>query len=96
MVNYVAKINGRVVQAFDKKLKMPEKEKKRTKISYPEHKKWKSEVLERDGNKCQICDGIKDLDVYHIYNIDDFPQLALDPDYGITLCPKHRRSLKKR
>ena len=48
-------------------------------------------VIERDNHTCQEC--YKDetevlLEVHHIENVIDYPELIMDVDNGITLCQK--------
>lgn len=54
-----------------------------------EYKEWRSCVLERDNYTCQCC-GEKNtyLEVHHIYNYSDYPDLRTDINNGITLCYK--------
>jgi len=56
-------------------------------------KKWsqvRSEILKRDGYKCQKCGSTKNLQVHHIVRVVDGGES--DPDNLITLCEKcHRK-----
>ena len=55
----------------------------------PEYKEWRRKVFKRDNWTCQDC-GYKGkfINAHHIKNIDDYPELALDVDNGLTLCDK--------
>ena len=54
-------------------------------------KQWRKEVLERDGNICQICDKI--LQHPHIHHIipKQVKELRYDIMNGITLCYNHHK-----
>lgn len=75
--------------SIKEKAKKTREGKKITSINFEDYKKWREAVLEKDGNKCQLCDERKDLETIRLYPIDKFPHLALDPEYGVTLCKKH-------
>ncbi|HVM62574.1 MAG TPA: HNH endonuclease [Verrucomicrobiae bacterium] len=47
---------------------------------------WKNEVLERDDYTCQNCGAQTCLDAAHIQSRGSHPELAHDPNNGITLC----------
>lgn len=52
-----------------------------------EARQWRSDVLERDNNTCQICyQHGGDLNAHHIRRWIDYPELRYDIDNGITLC----------
>lgn len=52
-----------------------------------EYRKWRKKVLERDKYTCQICKTKgKKLQVDHIKEFSNFPELRLDADNGRTLC----------
>ena len=63
------------------------------------YRRWRLAVLDRDDRTCRgcgRCDGV--MHVHHIRPFADNPELRLDVDNGITLCPKchswvHRRAL---
>jgi len=60
----------------------------------PAYAKFKKEVKDRDGRKCQwpACESTKALEVHHIRKWSDFPSLRFDMSNGITLCKKcHKR-----
>lgn len=53
-----------------------------------QYRKWKKDVLFRDGYKCTRCGNDKNLEVHHVYPIRLFPEKAFDLDNGVTLCKK--------
>lgn len=57
----------------------------------PEYKEWRTKNLSRDNFKCKInnqdCKG--SLQVHHILNWMDYPELRYDINNGITLCHTH-------
>jgi hypothetical protein len=71
--------------------------KDRTKLKISEGRKthknncWRKKCKERDNNKCKInnnnCNG--KLEVHHILNWIDYPELRYDINNGITLCHFH-------
>ena len=56
--------------------------------SDPLYSKWRKEVYQRDGYKCQLCESKFRLEAHHIRRWSDFPQLRFDPNNGVTLCRK--------
>lgn len=69
---------------------------KKTKRQYEmfsiEYKQWRSKVFERDNWTCQTCgkrsksgEGII-LNAHHIKKWNDYPELRLDINNGVTLC----------
>lgn len=52
-----------------------------------EYREWRKAVLKRDNLTCQCCgkQGGR-LNVHHIKNYSDYPELRTDVDNGITLC----------
>ena len=71
--------------------------KDRSKLTVRESRKsqtyndWRKSVLNRDKWKCQMhnenCGGI--LEVHHILNFKEYPELRYDINNGITLCHSH-------
>jgi hypothetical protein len=60
-------------------------------------KQWSQRVKERDDYKCQICGNVSKpfLEAHHIKHRDEYPELQLEIENGITLCvrchaDKHR------
>jgi hypothetical protein len=47
--------------------------------------KWSKKVRGRD-KKCAICNSTKRLQAHHLNNKAEFPEQALDPNNGVTLC----------
>lgn len=54
----------------------------------PEYRKWRNDVLFRDGYKCAVCGSKDNLEAHHIKPVAQFPELALDINNGTTLCLK--------
>ena len=52
----------------------------------PHYKKFRQEVLKRDGRKCKMCDSRKKLQVHHIRRWANAALMRYDPSNGITLC----------
>jgi len=62
-------------------------EERQLKRNYPEYKRWRSEVLLRDGFQCIKCgDSDDNLHAHHIYNYSSHPKLRTDVSNGVTLC----------
>lgn len=61
-----------------------------TKRNYdePAYRKWRSDVFNRDGKKCQMpgCNKTKYLNAHHIIKWSSASTLRFDVDNGITLC----------
>lgn len=55
-------------------------------------KKKRREIKLLYGNKCQLCNSSKNLQVHHIISIDVLPELRLDNNNLILLC-SHCHSL---
>ena len=51
-----------------------------------ESRLWTETVKKRDGGKCRICGSTSKLHTHHIKMKSKYPELALDPDNGVTLC----------
>lgn len=51
-----------------------------------EYKRWRRQVLNRDGNKCVWCSSRKRLEVDHIKAFILFPELQCKIENGRTLC----------
>lgn len=55
-----------------------------------DYRRWKSEVIARDGAACRICrktaqDGVK-LIAHHVLEVNSNPEARLLPANGMTLC----------
>ena len=55
----------------------------------PEYRKYRKDVLEKDGYKCVICGSSVSPEIHHIYPFASYPSYRLDARYGITLCKEH-------
>lgn len=51
---------------------------------------WSKQIKARDG-KCMVCGSKHELEAHHIYPKIQYPEKALDIEYGITLCSKCHR-----
>lgn len=51
----------------------------------PEYQAWVKTIQNRD-KVCQICGGIKHLEVHHLYGYADYPELRIDLGNGVVLC----------
>lgn len=49
-------------------------------------KEWRDKVLGRDGYICQKCGARENLVAHHIGPRDEYPNLKLDINNGVTLC----------
>ncbi len=59
-----------------------------------EYQQWKRQVKQRDENACRVC-GVKlNLHIHHIRPLDTYPDFAIEPDNGITLCGNHHTALR--
>lgn len=47
---------------------------------------WKKTILTKDNFSCKACGSISFLEIHHINNFSEFPELRLAIDNGITLC----------
>lgn len=68
-------------------------------INYP-YRKWRENVLERDGYKCVKCGSTDNLEAHHIKPFAVYPELRLEINNGVTLCHSchmelHREERKK-
>lgn len=57
---------------------------------------WKRAVKARDGDRCGVCGGRKDLHLHHIVPRAERPDLAADVDNGVTLCARHHAAAHRR
>lgn len=53
--------------------------------SSSEYEDWRDSVIERDG-VCQCCGGHKYLEAHHIFSWEDYPDMRINIDNGVTLC----------
>jgi transposase len=61
-----------------------------------EYKLWVEAILKRDNYTCQKCGKRgKKLEVHHIFNWADYPELRYAIDNGITLCRECHREFHK-
>ena len=63
---------------------------------------WRKKIYERDNYTCQMCNNKSSannsviLNAHHIKTFNDFPELILDINNGITLCEKcHKKTYEK-
>lgn len=49
---------------------------------------WSKMIRKRDNHECQICGSKDQLRVHHLLHKQFFPDLAFNPNNGITLCNK--------
>ena len=59
-----------------------------------EYKQWQRMVKKRDGNACRVCGVNLNLHTHHIKPLDTYPDFAIEPDNGITLCGNHHTALR--
>ena len=59
------------------------------------NKQWKKTILERDLHKCKQCASTYRLQVHHVKNWEEFPELRFDINNGITLCISCHMKLHK-
>lgn len=55
---------------------------------YPQLRKWRADVLKRDGFKCIKCGSAKNLHAHHVNSWKDYPDERFDLSNGQTLCRK--------
>ena len=65
-------------------------------LSY-KYRKWREDVLERDGYVCRVC-GAKEsvMNVHHILPFSKYPDVRYDVTNGLTLCPGCHKSLHRK
>lgn len=63
--------------------KTKEKQIIRTSAKYRQHREA---VLERDGHKCTRCGTTKNLEIHHIHEFCEYPELVFEMNNTITLC----------
>lgn len=59
------------------------------KAKFRSSQQWKNkraEILLRDNNQCKICGNKNNLQVHHIYSLDNYPEMKLENSNLITLC----------
>ncbi len=47
---------------------------------------WSKTIKKLDNNMCKLCDSKENINAHHLQPKQDFPQLCLDLNNGITLC----------
>ena len=52
----------------------------------PGYDKWRNTILSKDNQKCVCCGLDKHLEAHHLYGYKEHPELAIEPDNGVTLC----------
>lgn len=59
----------------------------------PRYKKWRKDIKERDGYKCQwpFCQSNKKLQAHHIKSWSKYPNARFLLNNGITLCQRHHK-----
>ena len=50
------------------------------------YRSYKKAVKRRNHNKCVKCDSFRDLQLHHIKNYAEFPELRLDLNNSVPLC----------
>ena len=60
--------------------------------STKEYKDLKKATIEKYGNKCPKCDVLENLQIHHILDFANHPDLRLDPSNVICLCKSCHRS----
>jgi len=66
-----------------------------TRFNY-QYKKWRNDILERDGYKCKQCGLSENLHVHHLKPYSQYPALRFETSNGITLCEKCHKELHKK
>lgn len=61
-----------------------------------EYKEWRLSVFIRDSYKCVVCGVGGKLQVHHIYNWADYPELRYEVSNGVTVCSKHHPRGRKK
>lgn len=59
------------------------------KAKFRSSQQWKNkraEILLRDNSQCKICGNKNNLQVHHIYSLDNYPEMKLENSNLITLC----------
>lgn len=52
----------------------------------PGYDKWRNTILSKDNQKCVCCGHDKHLEAHHLFGYKEHPELAIEPDNGVTLC----------
>ena len=60
-----------------------------------EYKDWRKAVYKRDEYECVECGKTGNLEAHHIKPFSKYPDLRMDIDNGITLCPKCHKQIHK-
>jgi hypothetical protein len=55
-------------------------------------REFRESVFNRDENRCVICGSENNLNTHHLFSFSSFPELASDPENGVTLCEKCHRA----
>lgn len=64
-------------------------QKKQERLAYKKAlKEWSLKVRTRDGFKCVLCGSSEKLNAHHILEKIYYKEYSLNPDIGITLCPR--------
>ena len=67
--------------------------KKRNNYTY---RKWRLDVIKRDGGCCANCGSHDNLQVHHIKHFAEYPELRFEVSNGITLCRQCHKELHKK
>lgn len=69
---------------------------KHNKRLWKSHRKWRDDVVKRDGGACVLCRSTQSIEVHHIDGFAYNRSLQCDVSNGVTLCKKCHRSYHKK
>jgi hypothetical protein len=58
-----------------------------------DYSQWQTAVISRDKQTCQVCLAKEDLTAHHMKFREEFPELSLQEENGITLCRRCHTTL---